>query len=160
MAINTTDFLSLNGLILMMMVLVESTPMMMESPIVQNHDRAELTYIGDESNINGGTGNYNLFFNSYNLSLSRSIDWPHIYIRNQTAVDAFGNYPYECMSLKDSVVDINFEFVSNEDGKNGLIKGLRGVGFDNITLKEFTLLRMRYMKIQSRTRRRPMKLSQ
>ena len=36
MAINTTDFLSLNGLILMMMVLVESTPMMMESPIVQN----------------------------------------------------------------------------------------------------------------------------
>lgn len=101
-------------------------------------DRAELTYIGDESNINGGTGNYNLFFNSYNLKLSRSIDLTHIYIRNQTAVDAFGNYPYECMSLKDSVVDINFEFVSNEDGKNGLSKGLRGVGFDNITLKEFT----------------------
>ena len=35
-------------------------------------------------------------------------------------------------------MDINFEFVSNEDGKNGLSKGLRGVGFDNITLKEFT----------------------
>jgi hypothetical protein len=42
------------------------------------------------------------------------------------------------MSLAGSVVDINFEFQSNDDGHNGQNDGVRGVAFDNISLEEFT----------------------
>ena len=44
----------------------------------------------------------------------------------------------ECISLAGSVVDLNFEFRSNDDGHNGQNDGVRGVAFDNISLQEFS----------------------
>ncbi len=100
-------------------------------------DQAEIDLIGDQRNINGGQGNFPVFFNSDGLVMSRSIDLTHIYVYNTT--DAISNeWGYDCLSLEDSVVDIKFQFQSNDDGKNGQNNGLKGIGFDNISLQEFT----------------------
>ena len=44
------------------------------------------------------------------------------------------------MSLADSEVQLNFDFFSDDDGRNGINDGFRGVGINNITLKEFTFV--------------------
>ena len=100
-------------------------------------DNTEIEYIGDPVNINGGSGNYNVFFNSDGLVQSRSIDLTHLYVVNTTSPDS-NDWTDECISLAGSVVDINFEFQSNDDGHNGQNDGVRGVAFDNISLQEFT----------------------
>ena len=100
-------------------------------------DTAEIDLIGDQRNINGGRGNFPVFFNTDGLTMSRSIDLTHIYVYNTTS-SISNAWDYECMSLENSVVDINFEFQSNDDGKNGQNNGLKGIGFDNISLEEFT----------------------
>ena len=100
-------------------------------------DNTEITYIGDPVNVNGGSGNYNVFFNSDGLVQSRSIDLTHLYLVNTTEADS-NLWTDECISLVGSVVDVNFEFRSNDDGHNGQTDGVRGVAFDNITLEEFT----------------------
>ncbi len=100
-------------------------------------DQGEIDLIGDPRNINGGRGNFPVFFNTDGLPQSRSIDLTHIYVYNTT--NAISNaWDYECLSLENSVVDINFQFQSNDDGKNGQNNGLKGIGFDNISLEEFT----------------------
>ena len=100
-------------------------------------DQGEIEAIGDQRNINGGEGNFAVFFNTDELVMTRSIDLTHIYVYNRT--NSISNeWDYECLSLADSVVDINFQFQSNDDGKNGQNNGLRGIGFDNISLQEFT----------------------
>ena len=100
-------------------------------------DDTEIEWIGDPRNINGGTGNYEVFYNTDGLVQSRSIDLTHLYIINRTSPDT-NLWNRECISLAGSVVDLNFEFRSNEDGHNGQNDGVRGVAFDNITLQEFS----------------------
>lgn len=99
-------------------------------------DRTEITYIGDATSEGGTDGNYNVFFNTDGLVKSRSIDLTHIYIQNTTG--ASSEWGPECMSLANSMVDLKFSFGSDDDGHNGRNDGLRGVAFDNITIKEFT----------------------
>ncbi|MEK9695996.1 MAG: hypothetical protein VW270_09535, partial [Candidatus Poseidoniales archaeon] len=72
-------------------------------------DNTEIQYIGDPANINGGSGNYNVFYNSDGLVQSRSIDLTHLYLVNTTSPDS-NLWTDECLSLAGSVVDINFEF--------------------------------------------------
>jgi hypothetical protein len=100
-------------------------------------DNTEIDYIGDPSNVNGGSGSYNVFYNSDGLVQSRSIDLTHLYVVNTTEPDS-NLWTDECISLAGSTVDLNFEFQSNDDGHNGQNDGVRGVAFDNITLEEFT----------------------
>ena len=100
-------------------------------------DNTEIDYIGDPSNVNGGAGSYNVFFNTDGLVQSRSIDLTHLYVVNTTSPDS-NLWTDECISLAGSVVDLNFEFQSNDDGHNGQNDGVRGVAFDNISLEEFT----------------------
>lgn len=100
-------------------------------------DNSEIEYIGDPANVNGGSGNYNVFFNSDGLVQSRSIDLTHLYVVNRTSPDS-NLWTDECISLAGSTVDINFEFLSNDDGHNGQNDGVRGVAFDNISLQEFS----------------------
>ena len=100
-------------------------------------DNTEIEWIGDPRNINGGTGNYEVFYNTDGLVQSRSIDLTHLYVINRTSPDS-NTWNRECISLAGSVVDLNFEFRSNEDGHNGQNDGVRGVAFDNITLQEFS----------------------
>ena len=61
----------------------------------------------------------------------------HLYIFNTTSADT-NDWTDECISLAGSVVDINFEFRSNDDIHNGQNDGVRGVAFDNISLQEFS----------------------
>jgi hypothetical protein len=100
-------------------------------------DYTEIDYIGDPSNVNGGSGSYNVFYNSDGLVQSRSIDLTHLYIVNRTEPDS-NLWTDECITLEGSTVDLNFEFQSNDDGHNGQNDGVRGVAFDNITLEEYT----------------------
>jgi hypothetical protein len=100
-------------------------------------DSLEIDFIGDSTNINGGAGTTNVFYNSDGLVMSRSLDLTHLYILNTTSVDS-ADWDVECLSLAGSTVDINFEFFSNDDGHNGQNDGVRGVAFDNISLEEFT----------------------
>ena len=100
-------------------------------------DNTEIEYIGDPTNVNGGSGNYNVFYNTDGLVQSRSIDLTHLYIFNTTSADS-NQWTDECISLAGSVVDINFEFRSNDDIHNGQNDGVRGVAFDNISLQEFS----------------------
>ena len=101
-------------------------------------DNKEVNYIGDAANIDGTTGgNYNVFFDTEGLVMSRSIDLTHLFILNQTTSGSWRN---ECMSLKGTSLDLSFEFQSDDDGHNGLSDGLRGVAFDNITIEEFTFV--------------------
>jgi len=100
-------------------------------------DQTEIDYIGDPTNVNGGSGAYNVFFNTDGLVQSRSLDLTHLYVVNTTAPDS-NQWTDECISLAGSTLDLNFEFRSNDDGHNGQNDGVRGVAFDNITLEEFT----------------------
>ena len=38
------------------------------------------------------------------------------------------------------MVNVNFEFLSDEDGRNGKNDGFKGIGFNNITLREYTFV--------------------
>ena len=100
-------------------------------------NQAEISFIGDSSSTDGSGGNYNVFFNTDDLVLTRSIDLTHLYVLNNTAADSLDWYR-ECISLAGSTVDINFEFQSDSDGRNGVNDGFKGVAFNNITLQEFT----------------------
>ena len=44
------------------------------------------------------------------------------------------------MSLQGSTVDVNFEFQSDDDGRNGINDGFKGIGFNNISLQEYTFV--------------------
>ena len=100
-------------------------------------NQAEISFIGDSASTDGSAGNYNVFFNTDDLILSRSIDLTHLYVLNNTAADSL-QWFRECISLAGSTVDINFEFQSDGDGRNGINDGFKGVAFNNITLQEFT----------------------
>jgi len=100
-------------------------------------NQAEISFIGDSASTDGSGGNYNVFFNTDDLVLSRSIDLTHLYVLNNTAADSV-QWARECISLAGSTVDINFEFQSDDDGRNGINDGFKGVAFNNITLQEFT----------------------
>ena len=102
-------------------------------------DFTEISYIGDDASKDGTGGNYNVFFNSDKLVKTTSIDLTHLYTLNTSSTDP-GDWDYECGSLAGSTVDINFEFQSDDDGRNGINDGFKGVAFNNITLKEFTFI--------------------
>jgi hypothetical protein len=102
-------------------------------------DFAEISYIGDASSTDGSDGNYNVFFNTNDLVSTTSIDLTHLYVLNTSDASSI-NWGYECMSLSGSVVDINFEFQSDDDGRNGVNDGFKGVAFNNISLQEFTFI--------------------
>jgi hypothetical protein len=80
-----------------------------------------------------------VFFNTNDLVATTSIDLTHLYVLNTSDASSI-NWGYECMSLSGSVVDINFEFQSDDDGRNGINDGFKGVAFNNITLQEFTFV--------------------
>ena len=101
-------------------------------------DATELQFIGDPANTDG-TGNYNVFFNSDELVKTTSIDLTHLYILNRSSSDS-SQWRAECMSLQGSMVDVNFEFQSDDDGRNGINDGFKGVGFNNISLQEYTFV--------------------
>ena len=101
-------------------------------------DFAEIDYIGDDASRDGTGGNYNVFFNTNELVKTTSIDLTHLFIQNRT--DTSGNWGYECTSLAGSTVDINFVFQSDDDGRNGVNDGFKGVAFNNISLQEFTFV--------------------
>ncbi|MDA9571692.1 hypothetical protein N9R71_02790, partial [Candidatus Poseidoniales archaeon] len=102
-------------------------------------DNAEISYIGDDSSTDGTSGNYNVFFNTNDLVATTSIDLTHLYVLNTSDASSI-NWGYECMSLSGSVVDINFEFQSDDDGRNGVNDGFKGVAFNNISLQEYTFI--------------------
>ncbi len=102
-------------------------------------DVTELDYIGDPSTQDGTGGNYNVFFNSDDLVKTTSIDLTHLYIQNRSSPDS-ALWTTECMSLQGSTVNVNFTFQSDEDGRNGINDGFKGVGFNNITLQEYTFV--------------------
>jgi len=101
-------------------------------------DFTELDYIGDASNIDG-SGKYNVFFNTEDLVKSQSIDLTHLYVQNRSSLDP-SQWRTECISLAGSTVDVQFKFQSDDDGRNGVNDGFKGVGFNNITLREFTFI--------------------
>jgi len=101
-------------------------------------DQTELDFIGDPSNTDG-TGNYNVFFNSDELVKTTSIDLTHLYIQNRSSQDT-SQWRAECMSLQGSTVDVHFDFQSDDDGRNGINDGFAGIGFNNITLQEYTFV--------------------
>ena len=59
--------------------------------------------------------------------------------KNNTAADSSQCFR-ECISLSGTSVDINFEFQSDDDGRNGVNDGFRGVAFNNISLQEYTFI--------------------
>ena len=63
----------------------------------------------------------------------------HLYVLNTTSPDS-SEWDTQCISLADSTVDLNFDFFSDDDGRNGINDGFKGVGINNITLKEFTFV--------------------
>ena len=101
-------------------------------------DFTELVGIGDPSNTDG-TDNYNVFFNSDELVKTTSIDLTHLYILNRSSQDN-SQWRFECMSLQGSTVDVHFDFQSDDDGRNGINDGFKGIGFNNITLQEYTFI--------------------
>ncbi len=102
-------------------------------------DFAEISYIGDDASTDGSAGNYNVFFNTNDLVATTSIDLTHLYSLNTSSADS-RDWDFECTSLAGSTVDINFEFQSDDDGRNGINDGFKGVAFNNITLQEFTFI--------------------
>jgi hypothetical protein len=102
-------------------------------------DFPEISYIGDDASTDGSTGNYNVFFNTNDLISTASLDLTHLYVLN-TSDASSTNWDYECISLAGSTVDINFEFQSDDDGRNGVNDGFKGVAFNNISLQEFTFI--------------------
>ena len=102
-------------------------------------DFDEIEYIGDPRTTDGLSGNWNVFFNSDGLVKTTSIDLTHLYVLNTSSADS-ADWSTQCMSLEDSVVELKFDFFSDDDGRNGINDGFRGVGINNITLKEFTFV--------------------
>ena len=102
-------------------------------------DVTELDYIGDPATQEGTDGNYNVFFNSDELVKTTSIDLTHLYIQNRSSADSF-LWTNECLSLQGSTVNVNFTFQSDDDGRNGINDGFKGVGFNNITLQQYTFV--------------------
>jgi len=102
-------------------------------------DFAEISYIGDDASTDGSAGNYNVFFNTNDLVTTTSIDLTHLYALNTSSTDT-SDWAFECISLAGSTVDINFEFQSDDDGRNGINDGFKGVAFNNISLQEFTFI--------------------
>ncbi|MEL0182654.1 MAG: hypothetical protein VW872_06235, partial [Candidatus Poseidoniales archaeon] len=86
-----------------------------------------------------GSGNYNVFFNSDELVKTTSIDLTHLYIQNRSSPDS-SQWTAECMSLQGSMVDVHFDFQSDDDGRNGINDGFKGIGFNNISLQEYTFV--------------------
>ena len=101
---------------------------------VINYDEIEFT--GDAARNDGTGGNYNVFFNTDDLVSSRSIDLTHLIITNTTSGANLGQR--ECISLAGSTVQIDFVFRSDDDGRNGINDGFKGIAFNNISLLEFT----------------------
>ena len=99
-------------------------------------DFDEIEYIGDARTTDGLSGNWNVFFNSDGLVKTTSIDLTHLYVLNTSSADS-ADWGTQCMSLEDSVAELKFDFFSDDDGRNGINDGFRGVGINNITLKEF-----------------------
>ena len=102
-------------------------------------DNAEISFIGDSRNTDGLSGNWPLFFNSDELKKTVSIDLTHLYVYNTTSADS-SDWGVECLSLSGNQVDLKFDFFSDDDGRNGINDGFRGVGINNITMKEFTFV--------------------
>ena len=102
-------------------------------------DFDEIEYIGDPRTTDGLSGNWNVFFNSDGLVKTTSIDLTHLYVLNTSSADS-ADWSTQCMSLEDSVAELKFDFFSDDDGRNGINDGFRGVGINNITLKEFTFV--------------------
>ena len=100
-------------------------------------NQGEIEWIGDSRSTDVSDGNYEVFFNTEDLVRTRSIDLTHLYVLNTTSADTI-LWDRECISLSGSTVDINFEFQSDSDGRNGINDGFKGVAFNNITLQEFT----------------------
>ena len=101
-------------------------------------DFAELDNIGDSSTTDGSGGNYEVFFNTDDLVKTTSIDLTHLYILNTTGPST--SWTRECISLQGTMLDVNFIFNSDEDGRNGVNDGFKGVGFNNISLSEYTFV--------------------
>ena len=101
---------------------------------VINYD--EIQFTGDAARNDGTGGNYNVFFNTDDLVSSRSIDLTHLIITNTTSGANLGQR--ECISLAGSTVQIDFVFRSDDDGRNGINDGFKGIAFNNISLLEFT----------------------
>jgi len=97
----------------------------------------EISFIGDAARNDGTGGNYNVFYNTDGLVSSRSVDLTHLYFYNTSSANN-AEWGPECMSLAGTTVQINFEFQSDDDGRNGINDGFKGVGFNNISLQEFT----------------------
>ena len=97
-------------------------------------DNDEISSIGDPRNRNFDDGNWNVFFDTDGLVKSKSIDLTHVYISNRTGLFSVN----ECISLAGAVVDVNFEFASDDDGHNGENDAIRGIGFNDISLRSFT----------------------
>ena len=102
-------------------------------------DYTEISGVGDSTTIDGTGDTSLLFFNTNDLVATTSIDLTHLFILNRTDANT-GNWDYECTSLAGSTVDINFEFQSDDDGRNGINDGFKGVAFNNISLQEFTFV--------------------
>ena len=103
-------------------------------------DFGEIDFIGDPRNTDGLTnGNWNVFFNSDGLTKTVNIDLTHLYVYNISSSDS-SDWGVECLSLSENKVDLKFEFFSDDDGRNGINDGFKGVGITNISLKEFTFV--------------------
>ena len=100
-------------------------------------DFTELVEIGDPINDDGDR--LNVFYNTDDLVKTTSIDLTHLYVQNRTSLDS-SQWRFECITLKGSTANILFEFQSNDDGRNGQNDGFKGVGFNNISLQEYTFL--------------------
>ena len=90
--------------------------------------------VGDSTDPYDPSAKTNLFFNTAGLTESTSIDLTQIWVYNTTS----GNFGQECISFAGSEVTLSFIFQSNEDGYNGISTGYLGVGFDNITVRQYT----------------------
>ena len=102
-------------------------------------DFAEITLIGDPRNTDGLSGNWNIFFNSEGLVKTTSLDLTHLYVYNTSSADS-SDWGVDCISLGGSKVDLQFDFFSDDDGRNGINDGFRGVGINNISIQEFTFV--------------------
>ena len=98
-------------------------------------DSDEITLTGDARSVDGTTEGA-LFFNTNGLVSTTSIDLTHLYVYNISGPST--DLDVECINLQGSKVDINFEFQSDDDGRNGVNDGFKGIGFNNISLQEFT----------------------
>jgi hypothetical protein len=104
----------------------------------ESFDYSELLNIGDPANTDGSS-NYEVFFNTDGLVKTTSIDLTHLFIQNRSSSSPL-QWQLECTTLQGSTVDVLFEFQSDDDGRNGVNDGFKGIGFNNISLQEYTFL--------------------